>query len=88
MDGSFGIGAAGAVDATDRKGVGYTVTRTGVGVYRIAFGDRPLLDVFAIMANLEEAAASPLVVKVAARDIPNKTIDLRVTNVSAAGAAA
>lgn len=84
LEGSFAPNAALAIDATTRLGVGFTVARVGVGVYRLT-----LSEVYAQLVSakllVQLSAFADTNLHLGAVDLPNRTIDIRV---STAGVAA
>lgn len=75
IPGAFRPNGAGAIDNTLNKGHGWTVARTGVGVYRVTFED-VWVDWISIQAALSKAALADEYVRVAAIDVPNKIFDI------------
>lgn len=87
IGGSFAPNGASAVSATSRKGMGWSVARTGTGQFTITFNDK-FVDLVSAIATLQLNAAAASVVQVGAWDSSAKTLILTVLTESAGALAA
>lgn len=82
--GSFAPNGAGAVDNTSNQGTGFTVARTGVGVFEITFADKTG-DLVAALSGLQLNALADTDILFGAYTKATKKL---VVNVKTAGVAA
>lgn len=80
ISGSFRTNGTSAVDSTLNKGLGFTVTRTGVGIYRITLNDKFRELVAAVVTPPSDAGAdgNARLVNIKEVNLANKTIDLAI----------
>lgn len=75
--GSFAPNGAGAVDNTSNQGTGFTVARTGVGVFEITFNDKTG-DLVAPIAGLQLNALANTDIQFGAYDKATRKLIVRV----------
>lgn len=86
--GSFAPNGSSAVDATSNKGKGWTVARTGTGVFTLTLAEK-WAEMFSAIATVQLNAAADTAIQVGAYDATNRTLILRsITAGSAADIAA
>lgn len=77
IEGSFAPNGVGAVDAASNEGLGFSVARTGVGVFVITFKEK-FQSLIALSCNLQLSALADTDVQFGAMDLSAKTLTLRV----------
>ena len=75
--GSFRPNGATGILKSSGKGAGYTVARSGAGLYTITFTD-PLTDLKSIVGSARDADGQPLVVQFGDYSSTSKTVQMRV----------
>jgi len=75
--GSFGIGAAGAVDTEDIQGRGYTPTKAATAGQYVIQINRPVFGILCAMGGTEDPTLSDLGVQVIASDRDARTVTLQ-----------
>ncbi len=84
VHGRFFPQGTGAVVNSSNKGKGFTVTRTGVGVYQLVFTTASLIDLQAIVGNVQAVTAGvPASVVFGAFNTATRTILVNVYTESA-----
>lgn len=81
--GSFAPNGASAVDNTSNKGLGWSVARTSAGLFTITFSDA-FAALQSAIATLQLTAADDKVAQIAAVSLANKTVQIRVWDISGA----
>lgn len=76
IPGSFATNGSGAIDATSRKGPGFSVARTDVGLGTITFSDK-YADLVSVHMQLQSNAAADAEVQPIAFDGAAKTLTFR-----------
>lgn len=77
IHGSFAPNGSSALVAANTHGKGFSVARTGVGVYRITLDDK-YPELVAAVAGVQVADATPTIVQFGDYVAASKTLDVRV----------
>lgn len=77
IEGSFAPNGTSAVSASSRQGLGWSVVRSGVGVFTVTFTDK-FASVIKASANLQLAASADSAAQVGTIDLSAKTMVIRV----------
>lgn len=83
VSGSFAPNLAGAVASSSVKGAGFTVARTGVGVFEVTLNDK-WRDAKSIVASLEQTTRGDQLVATSPYNVSTRKFTITVWDVSSA----
>lgn len=86
VHGSFAPNGSSAVSSASNKGKGWSVARTSAGLFTITF-ENPYADLVSFTQTLQLASGDDKVLQAGAYSASNKTITIRVWDISGAAVA-